>query len=157
MPETPDTRILETTWGTISVDLVDGKVVRCTLPYVDEDSTVPFAITKRGNDTVSAFIAAALTGKIAKVPALGKLGGTVFQHQVWNAIAAVPAGQTMTYGELSQSIGKPSATRAAANACGQNPVPLFIPCHRIIGARGALGGFSAGLAWKRLIRSTEKQ
>ncbi|OHC70329.1 MAG: cysteine methyltransferase [Rhodocyclales bacterium GWA2_65_20] len=66
--------------------------------------------------------------------------GTVFQRRVWGGIAAIPAGSTKSYGELAQAIG--SAPRAVGNACGANPYPLVVPCHRVVAAGGGLGGFA---------------
>lgn len=66
--------------------------------------------------------------------------GTLFQRRVWQGIAAIPCGATLTYGELAQAIG--SGPRAVGNACGANPYPIVIPCHRVIAAGGGLGGFS---------------
>ncbi len=107
-------------------------------------------------DPVSTFIAALFSGKTATPPILAELTGTDFQQQVWRAIARIPAGGTQTYGELALAIGRPRAYRAVANACGKNPVPLFIPCHRVVAANGKIGGFSAGLAWKRLLLATNR-
>jgi methylated-DNA-[protein]-cysteine S-methyltransferase len=97
-----------------------------------------------------------LTGKAARRPAFGKLQGTDFQKQVWQAIGEIPAGKTITYGELAAAVGRPRASRAVANACGKNPLPLFIPCHRVVAANGKIGGFSAGLPWKKLLLSAEQ-
>lgn len=69
------------------------------------------------------------------------LQGTEFQMQVWQTMLRIPFGQTVTYQELATEIGKPSAVRAVANACGQNPLPIFIPCHRVVAKHG-LGGYS---------------
>lgn len=69
--------------------------------------------------------------------------GTAFQRRVWAALRSIPAGRTLTYGELAASLG--SGARAVANACGANPVPLVIPCHRVV-ARDGLGGFMQGRA-----------
>lgn len=66
--------------------------------------------------------------------------GTAFQRRVWQKIAEIPFGQTRTYGEIAREIG--SSARAVGTACGKNPLPIVIPCHRVVGARG-LGGFSA--------------
>lgn len=66
--------------------------------------------------------------------------GTPFQRRVWQAIAAIPAGQTQSYGALAQALG--SSARAVGQACGANPYPLVIPCHRVVAAGGALGGFA---------------
>lgn len=70
-----------------------------------------------------------------------QLAGTPFQQKVWQAISRIPPGQTLTYTELAQQVG--SGARAVANACGANPIPLFIPCHRVVAANG-LGGFMKG-------------
>jgi len=66
--------------------------------------------------------------------------GTPFQQRVWAGIAAIPAGQTKSYGELASELG--SSPRAVGNACGRNPYPVVVPCHRVVAARGGLGGFS---------------
>lgn len=71
--------------------------------------------------------------------------GTVFQKRVWDALIRIPAGRSWSYKRLAAEIGQPSAYRAVANANGKNPIPLFVPCHRVIAADGSLGGFSAGL------------
>ena len=71
-------------------------------------------------------------------------GGTALQRMVWLAIAKVPYGTTISYTDLAEHIGFPRAVRAVASACGANPVPLAIPCHRIIAKDGSLGGFSLG-------------
>jgi len=142
---------VETTWGSIGIDLIDGKVAHCSLPFLAGQPKAPFAIKSSENDAASKFVAAALAGETVKMPPLGKLEGTAFQQQVWQAIAGIPPGKTKTYGELAQAIGRPRAYRAVANACGKNPLPIFIPCHRVLAANGNIGGFTAGLAWKRLL------
>jgi O-6-methylguanine DNA methyltransferase len=73
------------------------------------------------------------------------LRGTAFQKSVWREVARVPYGGTVTYGEIARRIGKPKAARAVGGAVGANPVPIFIPCHRVIGASGALTGYGGGL------------
>lgn len=82
--------------------------------------------------------------------------GTPFQRRVWKKIAAIPWGQTISYSALAAGIGKPKAVRAVANACGANPVPIIVPCHRVIAKDGTLGGFSSGTALKKKILALEK-
>ena len=147
---------IETTWGSIKIERLAGKVSRCALPFMAGPPEIPFAIKTIGDDAAVKFIVAALTGKTAKRPTLDKPAGTGFQQQVWQAIAQIPAGETKTYGELARVIGRPRACRAVANACGKNPLPIFIPCHRVVAANGNIGGFSAGLAWKRHLLSVEQ-
>ncbi len=67
--------------------------------------------------------------------------GTPFQRRVWRAIAAIPRGQTLTYGEIARRLK--SAPRAVGQACGRNPYPVVVPCHRVVGANGGLGGFDS--------------
>jgi methylated-DNA-[protein]-cysteine S-methyltransferase len=74
--------------------------------------------------------------------------GTAFQERVWNALRKVPAGRTASYADIAQQIGQPTAVRAVGLADGQNPVPIIIPCHRIIGRDGSLTGFGGGLERK---------
>ena len=147
---------IETTWGSIVVELLDGKVAGCTLPFLSTQPSQPFSIANGGDDPVSAFVAAVFSGKKARLPALAELKGTGFQQQVWREIAKIPKGQIKTYGELAVAMGRPKAARAVGSACGRNPVPLFIPCHRVKGANAQLGGFSAGLPWKRLLLEAER-
>ena len=75
-------------------------------------------------------------------------GGTGFQAAVWNALRHIPAGETRTYGQLAAEVGHPGSARAAGGAVGSNPIPLVIPCHRIVGADGRLTGFGGGVARK---------
>lgn len=82
--------------------------------------------------------------------------GTDFRQKVWTELMKIPYGQTVTYGELSRRLGKPSAVRAVANACGANPLSIFIPCHRVVGAGGKLTGYAGGLAAKRFLLELEK-
>lgn len=77
------------------------------------------------------------------------LHGTDFQKQVWNRLRAIPFGRTTTYGELAREIGAPRASRAVGAANGANPLPVIIPCHRVIGADGSLTGFGGGIETKR--------
>ena len=86
-----------------------------------------------------------------------KLSGTDFQIKVWNAISKIPKGKVKTYKELARSIRKPKASRAVANACGKNPFPIKIPCHRVIRSDGRLGGYSGkgGIKTKRKLLRNE--
>ncbi len=83
------------------------------------------------------------------------LGGTPFQVSVWRALLRIPPGRPTTYGALAARLGRPGAARAVGGACGANPVPVLIPCHRVLAAGGGLGGFSAGREWKRRLLAVE--
>ena len=82
--------------------------------------------------------------------------GTPFQQTVWRTLQTIPYGQTSTYGELAVEIGKPNASRAVGAANGRNPIPIVIPCHRVISANGKLTGFSGGLHIKEALLSLER-
>ena len=86
-----------------------------------------------------------------------ELSGTDFQIKVWNAISKIPKGKVKTYKELAISIRKPKSSRAVANACGKNPFPIRIPCHRVIRSDGGLGGYSGtgGIKTKRKLLKSE--
>ena len=81
--------------------------------------------------------------------------GTAFQRRVWDAVAAIPYGTTTTYSRLAADIGSPRATRAVGAANGRNPLPIVVPCHRVIGAAGALTGYGGGLEMKRALLALE--
>lgn len=82
--------------------------------------------------------------------------GTVFQRQVWSALTQIRSGETVTYSQLAAAIGRPTATRAVAAACGANPAAVVVPCHRVIGADGSLTGYRWGVARKRQLLEREQ-
>jgi len=82
--------------------------------------------------------------------------GTDFQKKVWNELMNIPYGETATYGEIAKRIGNPNASRAVGNANNKNPIPIFIPCHRVIGVNGKLVGYAYGLDMKRTLLDLEK-
>lgn len=81
--------------------------------------------------------------------------GTPFQQQVWKELAKIPYGTVLTYGELARLVGKPKACRAVGQANHHNPLPIFLPCHRVVGAKGALTGYAGGLELKRFLLKLE--
>jgi O-6-methylguanine DNA methyltransferase len=83
--------------------------------------------------------------------------GTPFQQRVWRELQRIPYGQTASYGEVARRIGKPGASRAVGQANGANPVPILVPCHRVIRASGELGGFGSGLDRKRWLLEHERR
>jgi O-6-methylguanine DNA methyltransferase len=84
-------------------------------------------------------------------------GGTPFQRKVWEALRAIPAGTTITYGQLAASLGDIGATRAVGAANGANPISIVVPCHRVIGANGTLTGYGGGLPRKRWLLDHESR
>lgn len=81
--------------------------------------------------------------------------GTAFQRQVWQALQEIPRGATLSYGELARRLGRPQAARGVGQAVGANPLPVIIPCHRVLAAGGKLGGYGGGLDRKRWLLQHE--
>jgi methylated-DNA-[protein]-cysteine S-methyltransferase len=98
-----------------------------------------------------------LKGSLPKFSLPIKVSGTPFQLAVWKAIAKVPFGKTVSYGEIAKAIGKPLASRAVGAAVGANPTPLLVGCHRVLGSNGSLTGYSGGqgLKTKKLLLDFE--
>jgi len=82
--------------------------------------------------------------------------GTAFQLDVWAAVAGIPYGSTASYSEIAAAVGRPSACRAVGAANGRNPLPVMVPCHRVVGAAGALTGYGGGLDRKRALLDLER-
>ena len=96
------------------------------------------------------------SGKRKKFTMKLDMNGTPFQKKVWNAIAGVGYGKTASYAGLAKKIRNPKALRAVGSACGKNPLPIVIPCHRIISKDGSIGGFGGGVSLKRKMLAVEK-
>ncbi|MBT3353221.1 MAG: methylated-DNA--[protein]-cysteine S-methyltransferase [Nitrospinaceae bacterium] len=82
--------------------------------------------------------------------------GTLFQMKIWRAVLKIPPGETRTYAQIARTIGHPRAARAAGAANARNPLPLFIPCHRLVGSDGGLKNYAGGIAMKRWLLEIEK-
>lgn len=104
-------------------------------------------------DVLSRYFDGELTA-IDTVPV--ELNGTEFQKRVWQALRRIPAGSTLSYGELARRLGEPAAVRAVGAANGANPVALVVPCHRVIGSDGTLTGYGGGLERKRWLLVHER-
>jgi methylated-DNA-[protein]-cysteine S-methyltransferase len=105
--------------------------------------------------TTASALKAVIAGRSPKhFPPLDPVG-TDFQKRVWNVLRKIATGKTKSYGEIARAIGKPKAVRAVGGACGANPIPVLVPCHRVLAANKKLGGFSGGLDWKRKLLARE--
>lgn len=117
---------------------------------------VPTNSIRRWHEITVKALKTALTGRTpVGLPPLDMSSGTAFQRRVWSALRKIRPGQTRSYAEVANAIGRPRSARAVGGACGANPIPVLIPCHRVVSANGGLGGFSAGLKWKRLLLARE--
>jgi methylated-DNA-[protein]-cysteine S-methyltransferase len=113
-----------------------------------QPATTPF---REAIEQLEAYFA----GKLRQFDLLLAPAGTAFQREVWGTLQTIPYGETLSYGELARRIGKPNAFRAVGAANGRNPLPIIIPCHRVIGANGSLTGFGGGLPVKRALLAIE--
>ncbi len=98
-----------------------------------------------------------LDGRLTEFHAPLDMRGTEFQQAVWRAVAAIPYAETRSYGEIAREVGRPLACRAVGAANGANPLPPFVPCHRVIGSSGALTGYGGGLPLKARLLDLEKR
>ena len=110
----------------------------------------------KGNKRVLSQLKAYLGGKRRDFDCPLDLGGTPFQRRVWAALMKIPYGETRSYQDIARAIGHARAYRAVGNANGANPVPLIVPCHRVIESNGGLGGYGQGLGFKKKLLDLEK-
>lgn len=104
----------------------------------------------RAPSSIRAALEAYFGGEIKAIDSIPcQTGGTEFQKSVWKALRTIPAGKTLSYGQLAKQIGRPKAVRAVGLANGSNPIGLVVPCHRVIGSNGTLTGYGGGLERKR--------
>ncbi|MDG4763071.1 methylated-DNA--[protein]-cysteine S-methyltransferase [Solwaraspora sp. WMMD406] len=121
-----------------------------TDPVADGAPTEP--VLRAALDELRGYFAGELTG--FTVP-LSVRQGSDFERAVWRRMSAIPYGQTETYGAVAAALGDPQAARAVGVACNRNPIPVIVPCHRIVGAGGKLVGFGGGLPRKRHLLELE--
>ena len=106
--------------------------------------------------TITAALAAYFAGDLAAITRIPvKTGGTAFQNTVWSALRAIAPGRTLTYSRLAHALDKPRSARAVGHANGANPICIVVPCHRLVGADGALTGYAGGIARKRWLLNHE--
>jgi O-6-methylguanine DNA methyltransferase len=128
---------------------------RADLPVSQDSWQLVPAKIRHWYRTTTAALENVLAGRPPKEFPPMDLAGTEFQKSVWNALRKIPAGRTKSYGEIARAIGKPKAVRAVGGACGANPIPILVPCHRVLPANKKLGGFSGGLDWKQKLLARE--
>jgi O-6-methylguanine DNA methyltransferase len=125
-----------------------------TSPRAVKPRVVPAQILRWHNITTKALKAVLAGREPNQLPPLD-MKGTTFQKSVWAALRKISLGKTKSYGEIATAIGRPKAVRAVGGACGANPIPVLVPCHRVLAANKKLGGFSGGLDWKRSLLKSE--
>jgi len=136
--------------GLARLDFPSAKKVKALPPSTP-------AVSRWHNLTRRAVTRALQGRPVGEIPPLDLASGTKFQRQVWEALRRIPAGRTETYAQVAAAVGRPRAARAVGGSCGANPVPLLIPCHRVVATGGGLGGFSGGLQWKMKLLALENR
>ena len=148
---------VESPVGQLTLEARDGCLVGLHL----EEQRHPFVLPPgsrqddAGFDDVRAQLDEYFTGERTTFDLPLRLEGTEFQRRVWEALCAIPYGETIDYGELAGRVGNPRASRAVGQANGRNPVAIIVPCHRVIAADGTLGGYGGGLACKTALLGLE--
>jgi methylated-DNA-[protein]-cysteine S-methyltransferase len=145
--------------GELTLAASDTALTRVSFPtshfvpplHVVERGTGGEAILARAREQLAEYFAGMRTTFDLPLDA----AGSPFEQRVWEALRAIPYGATVTYGELARRLGDPRATRAVGAANGKNPIPIIVPCHRVVGAHGALTGFGGGLQRKRRLLEHE--
>jgi O-6-methylguanine DNA methyltransferase len=119
------------------------------------EKQIPTQILRWHRTTTTALKNVLAGIKPKEFPPFDWTGKTEFQKAVWNAMRKLSPGKTKSYGEIAFAIGNPRAVRAVGSACGANPIPVLVPCHRILAAGKKIGGFGSGLDWKYKLLAAE--
>ena len=146
----------ETPIGTIGIAEKNGKITRL---YFPNDRRLPNTTIQETSllQEAAQQLHDYLTGKLTEFSLPLQPEGTAFMQQVWARLCEIPYGETASYKTLAESLGKPNAARAVGMANHRNPIPIFIPCHRVIGASGSLVGYRGGLDLKSRLLKLEKE
>lgn len=144
----------ETYLGAIGIAESDGAITNLWFPTEREPVDAVQKETAVLNEA-SVQLSEYLKGKRKEFSVPLAPAGTPFQQKVWECLLDIPYGRTMSYGEIAKAIGSPKAARAVGMANHRNPISIFIPCHRVIGASGGLVGYMAGLDFKKRLLDLE--
>jgi len=153
MPAVVDISTLATPFGEVAVATSDALIVRVYLPGATVPPGTPSANSRRAAEEIAQFLDGTRThwGVEFAIPE-----ATPFRTAVWRALSEIPYGQTRTYGELAAHIGRPGAARAVGTACATNPLPLLVPCHRVVPATGGTGSYAGDTEMKKVLLEMER-
>jgi methylated-DNA-[protein]-cysteine S-methyltransferase len=139
--------------GTLTLHAAQGALTAIALCREGDTSPAPEPVLAEAARQLAEYFAGARTE--FALPLAPR--GTAFQRAVWAQLAAIPFGQTRSYGEIARALGRPTASRAVGAANGANPLAIVVPCHRVIGAAGQLTGYAGGLPAKRWLLDHERR
>ena len=145
--------VIDSPIGKIAVFAENEKLIRLDLKTKERADSV---ITEKVLFEAEKQLFEYFSGKRKTFELEYEFSGTEFQKSVWCELLKIPFGETKTYGEIAAAIGKPKAARAVGSACNKNPLPIIVPCHRVIGANGKLTGFACGTEIKEWLLDHEK-
>lgn len=148
--------VMDSPVGPLTLVTSDGAL--CGL-YMTEHRHAPAdhgARDDRQSDAVISQLTAYFAGELKSFDVPLAMAGTPFQQTVWRELTAIPYGETISYGELAERLGQPTAARAVGLANGKNPISIIVPCHRVVGANGNLTGYGGGLPRKRYLLDFER-
>jgi methylated-DNA-[protein]-cysteine S-methyltransferase len=138
--------------GWLRVEFIPQAIT--SIEFLQSPTQLPESVALSLPSEFESAILCAASGRRFQCPPLHP-HGTDFQKAVWKKLQAIPFGVTRSYAQIAAATGKPGAARAVGAACAANPIPLLIPCHRVIASNGTLGGFSGGLAIKKALLRAE--
>ena len=150
MTSLADSFTVESNVVDLAVTVVNGAVTRIKLNERGNRSAQS-ELERQVADELKRYF----TGQLKSFTFPIRTEGTEFNRRVWHELEKVPYGETISYGELAHRVGNPKAARAVGTANGRNPIPIVIPCHRVVAAGGKLGGYGGGLALKRRLLDLE--
>ena len=144
--------VIDSPIGKIAIFAENEKIIRLELKT---EQKADFAIEEKILEKAKEQLFEYFSGKREFFELEYEFSGTKFQKSVWNELLKIPFGETKTYGEIAKKIGNPKAGRAVGSACNKNPLPIIVPCHRVIGANGKLTGFACGTETKEWLLDHE--
>lgn len=157
-------RVLKTGRGWVAVAYTGRGILALTLPVKNADralealwgkNTLPLT-RGHGYEQLARDLDRYFRGEAVSLDyPLDCMAATPFQQKVWAVLRGIPYGATQSYREVARAVGIPRAARAVGQAVGANPIPLLIPCHRVVASDGSLGGYAWGLTWKRHLHQVE--
>ncbi len=149
-----DLSLFDTPLGWMGLAEEDGAIIRLYLPNAPTPRIMPHEtpLLAEGRRQLMEYLAGARSAFDLPL----RLQGTDFQRQVWEALRSIPYGETRSYGQLAVALGRPRACRAVGMANHNNPIPILVPCHRVVGANGSLTGYAGGLDLKQRLLELER-
>jgi methylated-DNA-[protein]-cysteine S-methyltransferase len=149
--------VIDSPIGPLGISVADETVVGVRFGARPGPSAVhPFADHPFADHPAAAQLKAYFAGELTEFALPVEMrGGSEFERAVWAEIAKIPYGEMVTYGSIATALGDPGAARAVGTACNHNPVPVIVPCHRVVGAGGKMVGFGGGIERKRKLLELE--